>query len=139
MAFPNIPGLPILLLAHVVEAYAILRAKSPAISRILPALKGDLALIQPAMFNMATVNVVYVDELARRELGYVAPIDTLSGMCMAVSDWNEKVAERVGKEKEVREREAMEAVREVKEGKDVLGLPEAKRLVYKGMDLGGTG
>lgn len=136
--FRSIPGLPILLLAYVVEAYTILRVRWGVLGRVLPALKGDLALVQPAMFNMATVNVVYVDEAAKRELGYVAPIDTLSGFCMAVSDWNGRVVEEEARERVERERRALQAVREVKGGKDVLGLPEARKLVWMGMDLSGT-
>lgn len=136
--FRSIPGLPILLVAYVVEVYAIMRVRWGWLGKVLPALKGDLALVQPAMFNMATVNVVYVDEAARRELGYVAPIDTLSGFCMAVGDWNAKVVEEEEKERVGREERALQAVREVKGGKDVLGLPEAKKLVWMGMDLSGT-
>lgn len=51
-------------------------------------------MIQPAMFNMCTLHVIYTDTAAQEEIGYRAPIKTLEGFVLAVLDWNKKIEEK---------------------------------------------
>lgn len=77
--FPRIPAVPILLMAYVIEAYILLRAR---FLPMLPRITGDIAMITPAIFNMSTVHTVYDNRLAREEIGYEPPIGTLEGLCL---------------------------------------------------------
>lgn len=77
-----------LLLAYVVEAYVLLQHRYLG---FLPKLTGDLVFLQPAVFNMSTLHLLYTDDAARRDIGYRAPINTLEGFSLAVADWNAKV------------------------------------------------
>ena len=87
--FPPTPALPLLLLSYLVEAYiSIQRRYLPS---LLPPLVGDLLVLQPALFNYSTVQIIYDDSLARKELGYNPGADTLEGLCLHVREWNENV------------------------------------------------
>ena len=94
--FPKIPPIPILLIAHVVEFYSLLRLRwGGLLGKYLPALKGDLAAMQPAIYNMCTAHFIYDDSMARREIGYRAVVGTLRGLCDSVVEFNGKVEERL--------------------------------------------
>ena len=90
-AFPNVPHILMLLLSYILETYRIVRA---AYFGFLPPLSGDIAMLQPATFNMCTLHIVYSDERAREEIGYRAPITTLEGFARAVKAWNDGVERR---------------------------------------------
>ncbi|KAJ9653442.1 hypothetical protein H2198_007390 [Neophaeococcomyces mojaviensis] len=95
IAFPYVSHLPMLIMAYMIETYIIIRHRYfPA----LPPVTGDIAYIQPAMFNMCTLHVVYTDTKAKEEIGYRGPIETLEGFAAAVADWNKKW-ETLSKEK----------------------------------------
>lgn len=57
-----------------------------------------MAQLQPAMFSVCTLHMVYDDEKSKQELGFRAPVQsTMEGVCLAVKSWNEKVEEERGK------------------------------------------
>jgi hypothetical protein len=85
--FPVARPLPFLLLARAIETYTLLRHRY--LSFLTP-VTGDLAEMQPTLFNMCTLHRVYDDSLAQQELGYRAPIETLKGLYLQVLEWNEK-------------------------------------------------
>jgi len=91
IAFPYIPHINMLLLAYAIEAYQLLQHRYLS---ALPKITGDVAMIQPAMFNMCTLHVIYTDTAAQEEIGYRAPIKTLEGFVLAVLDWNKKIEEK---------------------------------------------
>ena len=92
IAFPRVPPAMILVVAHMVEWYVLLRHRY---LNFLPAVTGDLSLVQPAMFQMCVYSIIYDISKAKTELGYTGAISTLEGMCSAVRDWNEKAEEKV--------------------------------------------
>lgn len=112
-SFPIIPPLPMLLLAYPVEWYALLRHRLLQkrfvqwrclqwLGLLLPRLKGDLEMIQPAMLNVSTLHLCYTIERAREELGYRSGLGTLEGLCAQVWEWNAGVEARLkGGEEEV--------------------------------------
>lgn len=91
MNFPYVPHIIMLLAAYVVEAYVVFRLKyMPS----LPPVEGDLSSLQPAMFQLCTLHIIYTDTAAQKEIGYRAPIQTLEGFTAAILDWNRKVEEK---------------------------------------------
>ena len=97
--FPVVSPIPILLIAYIVEAYSLLLKRwGGMLGRLLPTPKGDLAVLQPALFNMSTAHFIYDggDEMARRDLGYKGVVGTLSGLCESVVEWNEGMEEKIG-------------------------------------------
>jgi hypothetical protein len=90
----RIPGLPLLLLAYLVEQYHILQAKVP---KLLPALNDDLKNVQPALWAISAVHLVGTDAAARKSveeggLGYKGGCTTLEGLCMRLKLWNDEHA-----------------------------------------------
>ena len=102
--FPVVPTIPLILAAYIVEAYSLLLKRGGGmLGKLLPAVKGDLAALQPAIFNMSTANFIYEggDEMARRDLGYKGVVGTLRGLCESVAEWNDGVEEKVRRAKDV--------------------------------------
>ena len=87
MEYRVISLLPILVLAYMVEAYALLRAR---VMPFLPATQGRLDLLQPATLYMSTGHFFYNIDQAKDDLGYEPAMGTLEGLCMSVRDWNEQ-------------------------------------------------
>ncbi|KIV76836.1 hypothetical protein, variant [Exophiala sideris] len=85
--FPVAGAVPIVLMAHLIEIYSSMQRRY---LRFLPDVRGDLAILQPALFNYSTVNIVYDDSKARDELGYTGT-GTLEGLSFQVREWNEEV------------------------------------------------
>ncbi|KAI1611818.1 putative 3-beta hydroxysteroid dehydrogenase/isomerase family protein [Exophiala viscosa] len=85
--FPTTGAVPIVIISHIIEAYSSIQRRY---LRFLPEVRGDLAMLQPALFNYSTVNIVYDDSKAREELGYTGT-GTLEGLSLHVRDWNEEV------------------------------------------------
>jgi len=86
--FPQLPASPMLILAHLVETYYVLQARFPS---FLPEITGDLANLQPSIFDLVTVHLKIDDSRARLPpseggLGYRPPWTTLDGVCQLVSD-----------------------------------------------------
>ncbi|KAI1821242.1 dehydrogenase-like protein [Xylaria intraflava] len=88
------PG-PLFILAHIIELLAI-GSRTPVLKWILPAPKGDMALLQPAVFN-AALNFVSTDKAAQRTvedggLGFKHVHTSMEGMCQQVAEWNNEHA-----------------------------------------------
>jgi hypothetical protein len=94
MSFPTVPSAPLLLLATAIEAYSLLRHRY---LRFLPRITGDLAMLQPGIWQVAAINMLYDDSLAK-EIGYKAPITTLEGVCHSVLYFNQQIEAKLAKE-----------------------------------------
>ncbi|KAL2270173.1 hypothetical protein VTJ83DRAFT_2357 [Remersonia thermophila] len=90
------PTVPLLLMAHAVEAWCLLAARLPArLARALPFLRepeGELRLLQPSVFTVST-HAVVDDSAARRSvaeggIGYAPGCTTLEGVCEQLLRWN---------------------------------------------------
>lgn len=93
ISFPNVPALPILLLAHLIELYALVQYRY--LPELLPRLSPDLAQLQPALFSVASIHCIADDSRARKSpqlggLGYSAPLTTLDAMCKELIEWNRR-------------------------------------------------
>ena len=94
VSFPPVQPVFMLVLAHVLEAYVYAQLK---LSWLLPVLTGDLAQIQPSLFNISNTFVVADDARARKSpeqggLGYQPPLSTMDGLCKQLLDWNRRVS-----------------------------------------------
>lgn len=85
VSFPYVPHIPFLFIAYGIETYNIIRERYLT---FLPAPKGDVAALQPAMLRVCTLHALFTDDKAKKEIGYKAPVSTLEGLSMAVVDWN---------------------------------------------------
>ena len=94
--FSRLPPAPMLVVAHLLEAYSLLRCRY---FKFLPELPGDLALLTPAIFNLSTVHLVYDDSLTREELGYRPAVGTMEGLCLQLIEWNDKVEREIDEAK----------------------------------------
>ncbi|KAJ5083661.1 hypothetical protein N7456_013088 [Penicillium angulare] len=104
--FPKIQPVQMLVLSHILEVYSYIQFKY--LPWLLPAIKGDLAQIQPSLFSISDVFAIADDSRARKSpeqggLGYNPPLTTIEAMCKQLLDWNEKadakkvfVEEKVG-------------------------------------------
>ena len=93
MKYPHVPPVVIILATHIMEAYILLQHRY--LSFLPPATHHDLQILQPAMLNFSTLNVLYDNARAREELGYNPRHDTLEGMCLHLLEWNEKVERKL--------------------------------------------
>lgn len=89
--FVPLPPVPMLLASHVIEFYALLRHRY---LHFLPKLTGDIALLQPPLFNVGSTNIILSNEQAERSpaeggIGYKGTVTTMEAMCKAVLEWNE--------------------------------------------------
>ncbi|OTA97477.1 hypothetical protein M434DRAFT_391938 [Hypoxylon sp. CO27-5] len=80
-----------LVLAHIVEFFD-LASRLPVLEWIVPRPKGDLAILQPAVFSAGT-HYLATDAAAQRSvdeggIGYRPIHNTMEGMCQQVLDWN---------------------------------------------------
>lgn len=95
--FPRYSMTFMLLIAHIVEAIyttrILLLSSNLSICRVLgrmiPAITGDLANLQPSMFALTSIHLVFDDSRARLPpseggLGYRGPYTTLQGVCKTV-------------------------------------------------------
>ncbi|KAI1338598.1 hypothetical protein F5Y15DRAFT_122310 [Xylariaceae sp. FL0016] len=84
------PGV-MLAIAHVVEAFDIM-SRMPVLQWVVPRPKGDLAMLQPAVFSAGT-HYLATDAAARKSvldggLGFKHVHDTMEGMCQQALEWN---------------------------------------------------
>lgn len=129
--FVAVPPVVMLVVSHLFEWYALLQWRYAR--GVLPPLKGDLAMLQPALFAICCVHLCYDDGEARKRpeeggLGFKAPWTTMEAMCQQVVELNEEWEGRVGDERKEREEEEREGglVGEVKEA---VSLAEELQLV----------
>lgn len=97
--FPNMSATGMLLLAHIFEAIHLShmflsRSSSPLlrnISRFVPRLNGDLINLQPSLFALTMVHLIWDDSRARKGaaeggIGYNPPWTTMQGLCKLVEE-----------------------------------------------------
>ncbi|TFK86085.1 NAD-P-binding protein [Polyporus arcularius HHB13444] len=94
--FMALSATAMLMFAYLVESYylarhALLRAPSPIsfLAKLLPALHGDIVFLQPSMWSLTQVHLIFDDSRARESpekggLGYNGHITTLQGLCKVV-------------------------------------------------------
>lgn len=95
--FPNYSFTFMLSLAHIIEALYVSKALlsmsgsvfARAIARMIPPIGGDLVILQPSMFALIAVHLIFDDTRARLSpseggLGYYGPYTTLQGICKTV-------------------------------------------------------
>ncbi|KDQ51935.1 hypothetical protein JAAARDRAFT_139346 [Jaapia argillacea MUCL 33604] len=105
--FPYLSPTLMLVLAQVVEIYHILHhflssSRSPILSsasRILPPITGDLINLQPSLFSLTTLHLVFDDRRARLSpskggLGYRGVWTTLEGCCKLVEEFRRGESEK---------------------------------------------
>ena len=85
VSIPKLQPLVVVLLAHVTEAYVLLRARYLG---WLPPVTGDLQMLQPATIATCTAHFWYDSTLTEKDLGYRSPMSALEGLCMTLNDWN---------------------------------------------------
>ncbi|KAL6306081.1 NAD(P)-binding protein [Sparassis latifolia] len=91
VSFYHLSPTTMLALAHVVEAYYVGRhflMQSPFafLGRVIPPLTGDIVLLQPTLFALTNIHLLFDDSRARAPpekggLGYNGGITTLQGVC----------------------------------------------------------
>ena len=96
VTFMRLSATAMLVFATLIEAYylarhAILRAPAPlsVLAKFMPALSGDIVYLQPSMWSLTQVHLVWDDSRARAPpekggLGYNGHVTTLQGMCKVV-------------------------------------------------------
>jgi nucleoside-diphosphate-sugar epimerase len=97
--FPRLSATAMLLLSHILEGLHLLRflpalSSSPFLRRLsqfVPALSADLINLQPALFSLTTVHLIWDDSRARKSpeeggLGYEPQWTTMSGLCKLVEE-----------------------------------------------------
>lgn len=91
----SVPPVPLWLLAHAVEAWSLLLARFPGLTRApfwLREPRGDVRLLQPAVFSPMAF-IMCADDRARKGvaeggIGYRGAMDSLEGVCELLRDWN---------------------------------------------------
>ncbi|KAI0012177.1 NAD(P)-binding protein [Xylariaceae sp. FL0662B] len=84
------PGLA-LVIAHIIELFDI-ASRMPILEWVVPRPRGDLALLQPAIFS-ASVHLLATNAAAERSvdeggIGYRPVHNALEGICQQVLEWN---------------------------------------------------
>ncbi|TFY50153.1 hypothetical protein EVJ58_g11164, partial [Rhodofomes roseus] len=92
--FPKLSCTTMLGIAQLVEGYDLLRhflAQSPlaVLTKLMPRLGGDITFLQPSMFALTVIHLIFDDSRARSSpekggLGYNGGITTLEGVCKVV-------------------------------------------------------
>jgi nucleoside-diphosphate-sugar epimerase len=97
--FPPLSATAMLLLSHIFEGLHLLRllpalSSSPFLRRLsqfVPALSADLINLQPSLFSLTTVHLIWDDSRARKSpekggLGYEPQWTTLTALCKLVEE-----------------------------------------------------
>ena len=103
--FPRLSATAMLMLSHVLEWLHLLRSfmtLSPSsfvhrLGQLVPALSGDLVNLQPSLFSLTMVHLIWDDSRARRSpenggLGYKPQWTTLNALCKLVEEHKKGVA-----------------------------------------------
>lgn len=99
--FADLPPVVMLGLAHVLEAYYVLRLSHPVLARMLPAIQGEVVYLQPSLFSLTQIHVVFDDSRARKAareggLGYEGQWTSLEALCQLVMEWDREGREKGG-------------------------------------------
>ncbi|KAI1798025.1 NAD(P)-binding protein [Ganoderma leucocontextum] len=99
VTFTPLSATVMLAFAMVVECYylarhALLRAPAPfsALAKLVPALNGGIVFLQPSMWSLTQVHLIFDDSRARAPpaeggLGYNGHVTTLQGICKGVAEY----------------------------------------------------
>ena len=100
--FPSLPPTPMLLVAYMIELYYrgrmwLISEGYKSIADMLPAVHGDLVNLQPALFSLTTVHVIFDDSRARLRpekggLGYKGPWTTFQGLHKTIREHQKGMA-----------------------------------------------
>ncbi|KAF2667586.1 NAD(P)-binding protein [Microthyrium microscopicum] len=90
------PHLPILFIAHLIEAYTLTRAYLPWLQVVLPEIIGDVRQLQPSLFNISGPHQVASNEQAslapeKGGIGYKGVCTSIEGMCWEAKMWNDEI------------------------------------------------
>ncbi|CAL1708960.1 unnamed protein product [Somion occarium] len=90
-------------IAHLVEWYYLARhflvnSSFAFLGRLFPAIRGDIIFLQPSMFALTNVHLLFDDSRARTSsekggLGYTGPCTTLEGVCKVVLEYEKNGGE----------------------------------------------
>lgn len=98
--FPVLPPSPVLAFAHIVELIYLTRQylsllpyPISLISWVIPKLGGDVANLQPSLYALVNVHLIFLDHRARLPpseggLGFKGAWTTLEGLCKLVDEHN---------------------------------------------------
>ncbi|KAI0747009.1 NAD-P-binding protein [Daedaleopsis nitida] len=98
VTFTRLSATAMLFFAFLIEAYylgrhALLRAPAPLslLGKLVPALAGDIVFLQPSMWSLTQVHLIFDDSRARAPperggLGYDGHVTTLQGTCKVVME-----------------------------------------------------
>jgi nucleoside-diphosphate-sugar epimerase len=100
----EVPALPMIILAQVVEWYTLARVTVPPLKWVLPPIPGTLSQLQPAMINVANSHQFSNNNFISRSvedggLGYRGIYTTLEGMCTQVKHWKESHGQQKGSDR----------------------------------------
>ncbi|KAI0674502.1 NAD-P-binding protein [Trametes maxima] len=86
-------GLATLVEAYYLARHALLRAPGPLsfLGKLVPAISGDIVYLQPSMWALTQVHLIFDDSRARAApedggLGYNGRVTTMEGMCKVASE-----------------------------------------------------
>jgi len=92
--FQHLSCTTMLALAHIIEAYYLgrhflVQSSFGALARLIPALSGDIVLLQPSIFSLVLVHLIFDDSRARAPpekggLGYDGSVTTMEGVCKVI-------------------------------------------------------
>jgi hypothetical protein len=97
----EVPALPMIMLAHLIEWYTLARVTIPPLGWVLPKVPGMLAQLQPATVNAANShqfsnNTIIGKSVEDGGLGYRGIYTTLEGMCTQTKMWKDSEVHRKG-------------------------------------------
>jgi hypothetical protein len=97
-----IPSVLMLFLAYMVEAYTVARWVVPGL-KVLPEPKGDIAFLQPGLWNITGSHQVATNDQAALSveeggIGYEPGCTSIEGMCQEARQWNDEEGVKGGED-----------------------------------------
>lgn len=97
----EVPALPMIMLAQLIEWYTLARVTVPLLKWVLPKVPGILSQLQPATINVANSHQFSYNTIIERSvedggLGYRGIYSTLEGMCTQMKAWKDSQVQRKG-------------------------------------------
>ncbi|KAJ7207206.1 NAD(P)-binding protein [Mycena pura] len=91
VVFPFLSPTMMILISHLIEWYYLARALGYRLARTLPPLPGDIVNLQPSLFNLVNVHLIFDDSRARAPpenggLGYRGAWTTFEGLHKTVAE-----------------------------------------------------
>ncbi|KAF7289853.1 3-beta hydroxysteroid dehydrogenase isomerase family [Mycena indigotica] len=89
--FPFVSPTLMILMSHIIEGYYLLCKSSAFFAKLLPSLSGDMVNLQPSLFNLVNVHLIFDDSRARLPpekggLGYKGGWTTFEGLHKTVDE-----------------------------------------------------